>query len=313
MHSQAATETVSAHSTRKRDERLDLKSSSLSDLMPLLIQVETLMGTLIGEGCPESHSAAQKAAFYHLSSGGQRMRARLTLHAARTMKLCDRDAIALAAAVELLHNASLVHDDIQDEAAERRGKHSVWALFGTNIAICTGDLMLSAGSAALSTVTTVQKLPMLFKILHRCVSTLVFGQCAEMGTPHTLPSFADYEAVAAAKSGALLSLPFELVFTLSERPDCILAAIAGANAFALGYQIFDDISDIDSDIMRVGHPLCANAVLVLRANGAGVNSEHQAREAGISHLNLAASMADLLPNESGSLLKRMALKLCSPN
>lgn len=309
MHAQAATKPVQAHLKRNQNQQ----SLSRPDLIPLLSEVENMMAKLIGDGSLERYSTAQKAAVYHLGSGGQRMRARLVLHAAKSMKLGDHDAVALATAVELLHNASLVHDDIQDEATERRGQHSVWALFGTNIAICTGDLLLSAGSAALSTLTTIQKLPLLLRIMHKCVSTLIFGQCAEMGTSRAQPSFADYKSVAAAKSGALLSLPFELVFTVSERLDCICPAVDAANAFALGYQILDDISDIDNDITRFDNPLCANAVLVLRANGAGNDAERLAHEAGISHLNVAAKMADLLPNESGSLLKSMALKLCSQN
>lgn len=306
MHAQAAKELVSELSKLYQGEQ-NVGSSSLDTLLD---EVEATMFRVIDGGLGAHKSAAHQAAAYHIASGGQRIRARLALHAARCMQLNTQDAVAIASAVELIHNASLVHDDIQDEAIERRGQQSVWALHSTNVAICAGDLLLSAAYCALATLASVQKMPLLLSLAHKCVSKLIHGQCAEVSASPVAPSFHEYEAVAAAKSGALLSLPFELVFTAAGRLDHMRPAVEAANSFALGYQIMDDIADVDSDIARVGHPLCANAVLVLRANSDGNNAEHLARAAGIAHLKVAAKMADSLPNEAGSLLKDMALKLC---
>ena len=306
MHAQAAKQLVSELPKSYQGEQ----RVSDSSLDTLLAEVEATMVRVLDSGLTAKKSAAHQAAAYHVTTGGQRIRARLALHAARCMQLNTQDAVAIASAVELIHNASLVHDDIQDEALERRGQQSVWALHGTNVAICAGDLLLSAAYCALATLASVQKIPLLLSLAHKCVSKLIHGQCAEVSASPVAPSFHDYEAVAAAKSGALLSLPFDLVFTAAERLDHMRRAVEAANSFALGYQIMDDIADIDSDIARAGHPLCANAVLVLRANGAGDTAEQLARAAGIAHLKAAAKMADSLPNGAGLLLKDMALKLC---
>ena len=304
MYAQAATELISERKTSQKTGH-----SSITNLDALLLEVESTMASILIDGEVSHQSEAHKATAYHLGAGGQRIRARLALHAALSMQLTVKDAVAIAAAVELLHNASLVHDDIQDEATVRRGRESVWALYGTNIAICSGDLLLSAAYSALSTLGSVGKLPMLVKQVHNCVSTLIHGQCAENNPAVLVPDFEAYKAVAAAKSGALLRLPFQLVFTVAGRTDCIGAAVAAANAFAIGYQILDDISDIDDDLSRVTRPSCANAVLVLRARSTGDNAEHLARQAGVMHLSAAANMAESLPYASGLLLKSMALKL----
>ena len=72
------------------------------------------------------------------------------LDASFALGLPKRDATAIATACELLHNASLIHDDLQDQDAERRGQPAVWAKFGPDVAICAGDLLLSAAYAALA-------------------------------------------------------------------------------------------------------------------------------------------------------------------
>ncbi len=306
MHAQAATEIVS-----ELPRHEPTVSSGMSTSDSLLPEVENTMADLLAPSAGLNPSTAHKAANYHIASGGQRIRARLALHVALSMKLSAHDAVAVASVVELIHNASLVHDDIHDKALERRGQKAVWAIYGHNVAICAGDLLLSAGYAALTSMSDVTKLPKLLTLVHTCVSTLVHGQCSEHSATAITPSFDDYKAVASAKSGALLRLPFELVFTAADRADCIEPAVAAANAFAVGYQILDDLADVESDSNRGEAATCANAVLVLRANGAGDKAEQVAFEAAMAHLSSATAIAGSLPHASGFLLKSMALQLAS--
>jgi geranylgeranyl pyrophosphate synthase len=83
-----------------------------------LVAVERLMVALVrvsaGSGGPAGEPATLRAARYHLEAGGQRVRARLALHACEALGVAGDQAVRLAACVELLHNASLVHDDLQD-------------------------------------------------------------------------------------------------------------------------------------------------------------------------------------------------------
>ena len=70
--------------------------------------------SVIPQATTATTATAADVGRYHLKSGGQRMRARLALHASVALGLSQADAVSIAAAVELLHNASLIHDDLQD-------------------------------------------------------------------------------------------------------------------------------------------------------------------------------------------------------
>ncbi|MEQ1877505.1 MAG: polyprenyl synthetase family protein, partial [Bdellovibrionia bacterium] len=89
-----------------------------------------------------------------LASGGKRLRARLALSAMECFGGRAESAIPWAAACEFLHNATLIHDDIQDGDKVRRGKPTVWVLHGTPQAINAGDLMLMLPVSALNHLKT---------------------------------------------------------------------------------------------------------------------------------------------------------------
>ena len=106
---------------------------------PCLPQVSALMKTFsIGQ----RPSGIAEMAKEHLGTGGKRFRALMTLQAADLLGVSQRSAIYWAAAVELIHNATLVHDDIQDGDTTRRGRPTVWKKHGVGQAINVGDLML---------------------------------------------------------------------------------------------------------------------------------------------------------------------------
>jgi hypothetical protein len=122
---------------------------------------------------------------------------------------------------------------------------------------------------------------------------------------------AAYEKIALAKSGALLSLPMELAFVASSQARWAAEAKRAAEAFALGYQIIDDLADIDAFAGLSGTPGSLNAVLVLKAAGHGNEAYEIARGLGRRHLSLAAAAAKTLPNGSGDLLRELSLRLAA--
>ena len=90
----------------------------------------------------EDNSAIDKMALYHLRTGGKRLRGRLALCAAKDQSVNPEQALLWAAACELLHNATLIHDDIQDNDPIRRGQPSLWKKFGVAQAINVGDFFI---------------------------------------------------------------------------------------------------------------------------------------------------------------------------
>jgi len=91
---------------------------------------------------------------YHLRQGGSRQRAKLCYQTARSFGFNHKNCINMAACVELIHNASLVHDDIQDKDIIRRNAQSVWVKYSRDVAICIGDAMILAAFQCLSVIDT---------------------------------------------------------------------------------------------------------------------------------------------------------------
>ena len=246
-----------------------------------------------------------------LSSGGHRVRARLAFDTGIALGLESRDAMAISAGAELLHNASLVHDDLHDREKTRRGRPSVWAAYGDEVAVCTGDLLLSAAYAALADISNLQLLPKLLTLVHQRTLRVICGQCIELSTRgQQVDSLAFYEKMAQAKSGALLSLPLEMAFLLSGKEAWLGEVREAAEGFGLSYQMMDDIADVESDAAGDCGPRAVNALLVLRAAGHGGNSLSVAREMALHRLMNTIEIAERLPNGAGLFLKNLALALC---
>lgn len=285
------------------------RSSLSSEPIELsLAKMRILVADLVGQasGSPDGIAfTAAKAASIHLAAAGRAVRARLALHAATACGLCQADGVALAAVAELLHNASLVHDDIQDQTELRRGRNAIWVTFGAEVAVCAGDLLISAAYAALAGVSDTTKLPDLLLLIHQRVSAAIRGQCADLHDAAAGEGdLSRYEAIAAAKSGALLSLPLEMVFTAAALGGLALQARVAAERFAIGYQIADDIDDLEHDATAQRGAL--NIVLLL---GTGDAALRKARWMAQQHLRAAASATLDLPHGAGSLLRAMALQL----
>lgn len=273
-----------------------------------LVEVALLMENLVGSGQAETGplSATGKAARYHFVAGGRRVRARLALHACQALGVASSDAIRLAAAAELLHNASLIHDDLQDLESLRRGHPTVWCAFGKDIAICAGDLLLSAAYGALAEFSVPRLLPSLLRRVHDRTSDVINGQSAELLSKDCIiADVARYEAIVVGKSGALLSLPMELAFIADSQPQGCDLCREAALAFGLGYQMLDDLEDLSVDAARQA----LNIVLVLRASGVEEGAVAIARELALRHLDRSVELAGQLSGGVGSMLAEFALTL----
>jgi geranylgeranyl pyrophosphate synthase len=266
------------------------------DLEGALQQVEQRMQVL----AREDSGRAGAAAVAHLQSGGSRVRARLALHAALALGRPDTEAVAIAAACELLHNASLVHDDLQDRDPFRRGQPAVWRTHGDAAAICIGDLLLSAAYAALADCGA--SAAGLIAHTHRRVGAVIRGQCADLTLKGRADvSLATYEAVAADKSGPLLSLPLELALLLAGGEQYLARAIGAAERFAVAYQMTDDLEDVERDALNEE----LNVVAVLAAAGEPAPLQAAARLAQ-QRFAEARDAALTLPAGAGQLLADLA-------
>lgn len=188
-----------------------------------------------------------EAATYHLSGEGKRWRPLFLLAVARQLN-CDMAAARrAAAAVELLHNASLVHDDLADHDVMRRGRETVWKRFGIETALDLGDLFITASYSVLADIeppdASVVRLTSLFASSTREV---IAGHALEMdATSARTLSTADYLRIARSKSGALMALPVVAALTLAGA-DAEVTRRAQHTMTWLGtaYQMQDDLLDL---------------------------------------------------------------------
>jgi geranylgeranyl pyrophosphate synthase len=254
-------------------------------------------------------NAAELAAKYHLSTPGHQVRARLCLSACLELKINHDDMLIISATSELLHNASLIHDDIQDKDEVRRGLETVWKKFGENIAICAGDLLLSTAYGLLANISETKLLPKLIKIINERTASVIKGQCDDIAYKHkTIDSVETYCKIAKAKSGALLGLPIELALILAEKDEYLNLAKNAAGAFAVGYQVADDLNDIEKDASENGLPKSLNIVFVLSDAGSK-NPIQDAIKLAEQSLSEAVRLAEKLPNALGTLMIRLANQL----
>lgn len=211
------------------------------------------------EGCPPRLAAAVR---YAVFPGGARIRPRLCLAVARA---CEEDQSsvvdAAAAAIELLHCASLVHDDLPcfDDAATRRGKPSVHRAYGERLAVLGGDalIVLAFEALAFGCNAAPERLPVLLRIIGRSVGTsggIVAGQAWEC---EPRASLAQYQQ---AKTGAL--------FAAATMAGAAAAGYANPAAWSLlgerigeAYQVADDILDAVGNAAEIGKPVGRDAEL----------------------------------------------------
>lgn len=204
----------------------------------------------------------------HLATGGRRFRARLALGVVEALGGRRSDGIAWAAACELLHNATLVHDDLQDGDEIRRGHPAVWARHGVEQAINVGDLMLMLPYRVISEVPVSDD--MRWHLAHALAvhaEAVVRGQAAEQDLlPARRLSWDEYSRASEGKTAALFSLPVfgaALIAGLS-----VDSARELADAFRpLGvlFQMQDDVLDLYGDKGRaiVGSDLYEGKVSAL--------------------------------------------------
>ncbi|HSC86674.1 MAG TPA: polyprenyl synthetase family protein [Polyangiaceae bacterium] len=187
-------------------------------------------------------------ALEQLSGSGRRLRARLALWAARAFSVESEAAIRWAAAVELLHNATLVHDDIQDGDRTRRGVPTLWVKHGVAQAINAGDLLLMLPFLAIGEIESACRAE-LSRVLAEHATRTVRGQVEELGLLGAGRLDPDsYVHASAGKTGALLALPVVGAAILAGRDrDTVRALDDVFTNLGVLFQVQDDIVDLFGD------------------------------------------------------------------
>jgi geranylgeranyl pyrophosphate synthase len=202
---------------------------------------------------PERHNAVDDAVEQLINSGGKRFRPTISLLVAKMLDAPKKESVYLAAAVEMLHTATLVHDDIIDGALMRRGNPTLNATWSPGATILTGDYLFARAAALASQTKNVR----VIRLFAEALMTVCNGELHQMFTPLSQAIERPYYFRRIfAKTGAL--------FVLSSKATGILAGVSSKiehklNTFGtelgIAFQIVDDLLDFVGSESQVGKPL----------------------------------------------------------
>jgi len=186
---------------------------------------------------------------YLLAAGGKRFRPMLVLLSGYLGDPADPRLIPGSVAIELVHLATLYHDDVIDEADSRRGIPSVNARWDNTVAILTGDYLFARASEISTELGTD-----ICALLARTIATLCDGQIREVEAAGNLDQpEATYMEVIRRKTGALIATSCRLGAMLSDAPAEQVDVLEGfGEALGLAFQLSDDIMDITASQLELG-------------------------------------------------------------
>jgi len=208
--------------------------------IPVSQSISEIIHGFIIERMPEPGQPLADAALHHFAAPGKMLRAKMALRAADSLKVDRPAALHWAAAIEVLHNASLIHDDICDGDRLRRGRPAVWSVYGRDVALTLGDWLVALSFELAAEAAQRSQTPMLVKILATHMKTTTIGEAREFDV-RPVRDWAYYLQGAGDKTAPLLTAPLEGVAAMALHGRA--AATIGDCFRALGnaYQIANDI------------------------------------------------------------------------
>ena len=247
-----------------------------------------------------------------INGGGKRLRPALVLLSATICKADPQEARLAAAAVELLHTATLIHDDLIDDASVRRGVTTLNAHWAPTASVLTGDIVFALAAKLIAQTRN----PILVQRFAETLETICLGELQQMfGRNGNLPSVETYYARIFAKTASLFTLCMQsgpiLAWCSEQQAD---QAARFGRLLGEAFQITDDVLDLLGSAQQLGKPIGSDLrqglvtlPVLLYAQLAGAEAEvqralHQpGEEAAVNALLL-----DLQGSDAGELAMEQA-------
>jgi octaprenyl-diphosphate synthase len=225
-------------------------SDSLTPIMELVASGMAGVNRIILDKAVSNVDLIPKLAHHLIDSGGKRLRPMLTIAAAELCGYTGQSHIPLAASVEFMHTATLLHDDVVDESDVRRGKKAARILWGNQASVLVGDFLLGH---AFRMMVEVGSLPSL-RILSNAAAVIAEGEVMQLAAAKNMTTSEEhYLAIIDAKTAALFSAAAEVGAAVAGRPAAELQALKTyGRSLGIAFQLIDDALDYGGDSSKLG-------------------------------------------------------------
>ena len=221
-------------------------SEALVKLAAEMLEVDAVITNRLGSEV----ALINQIAAYIVHAGGKRMRPKLVLLFANALGFDGPQRFELAAVVEFIHTATLLHDDVVDESSLRRGKATANALFGNAASVLVGDFLYSRAFQMMVSVNRIRVL----EVLAEATNVIAEGEVLQLINMHDPDlSVADYLRVIRFKTAKLFEASARLGAVLADSSPEVEEACAGyGRALGTAFQLVDDVLDYEGDSQSLG-------------------------------------------------------------
>lgn len=198
------------------------------------------------------HPDLQAALSHLLTSGGKRIRPSLTLLVGSMLKADREKLITLAASIELLHTATLVHDDLIDGSLLRRGIPTLNSRWSPAATVLTGDFLFSRAAKLASDTNSIK----VMDLFSRTLTVIVNGEITQLFTSRCKFDKEEYYRRIYAKTASLFETACQAAALISDTNiEVIEATRQYGYEIGMAFQIIDDILDFTADQSKLGKPV----------------------------------------------------------
>ena len=222
----------------------------LSEIQALIAEDMQAVNALIERRLASDVVLINQLGQYIINSGGKRLRPQLALLAARACGYAGARHVDIAAIVEFIHTATLLHDDVVDESDLRRGKDTANAVWGNAAAVLVGDFLYSRSFEMMVDVESMR----VMEIMSRTTNTIAEGEVLQLLNCHDADTTeARYLEVIHSKTAKLFEAACQLGAVLAGQPENVERDVA-AYGMHLGtaFQLIDDVLDYSASADEMG-------------------------------------------------------------
>lgn len=249
MSQRNETQALDEQSNASKTKATDMSSSPLEQLMTYLHDdMQAVNDTILSEMHSDVPLIPQLAS-YLIASGGKRIRPLLTLATARLVDADIKQATLLAATVEFIHTATLLHDDVVDESQERRGQKAANLVFGNQETVLVGDFLFSRAFQLMVKTNSVE----ILRILSNASSVIAEGEVLQLQYQGDMSINWDvYKTIIGAKTASLFAASCEVNGAILKDKDIQKSLSEYGYNLGMAFQIADDTLDYDANQEQLG-------------------------------------------------------------